>query len=99
RAGSPSGMLGRAHPDDAGARAETAGRWLRPGLDVHRSGSGHRIDRGGRMSDARIIVEKDAAIGWIRINRPERLNAFAGTMRIELLEALKQHEADADVRC
>jgi enoyl-CoA hydratase/carnithine racemase len=51
------------------------------------------------MSDARIIVEKDAATGWIRINRPERLNAFAGTMRTELLEALKQHEADADVRC
>jgi 2-(1,2-epoxy-1,2-dihydrophenyl)acetyl-CoA isomerase len=51
------------------------------------------------MSDAKIIVEKDAAIGWIRINRPERLNAFAGTMRADLLHALVQHEDDAEVRC
>jgi 2-(1,2-epoxy-1,2-dihydrophenyl)acetyl-CoA isomerase len=51
------------------------------------------------MSDARIIVERDAAIGWIRINRPERLNAFAGTMRTDLLAALRELEEDADVRC
>ena len=51
------------------------------------------------MSDAQIIVEKDAAIGWIRINRPDRLNAFAGVMRTDLLHALQQHENDAEVRC
>lgn len=51
------------------------------------------------MSDSRIVVEKDAAIGWIRINRPERLNAFAGTMRTDLLHALQELEQDADVRC
>ena len=33
------------------------------------------------MSDAAILVERDGAIGWIRINRPERLNAFSGDMR------------------
>jgi enoyl-CoA hydratase/carnithine racemase len=49
------------------------------------------------MSDAKIVVEKDAAIGWIRINRPERLNAFAGTMRTDLLHALQELEQDADV--
>ena len=51
------------------------------------------------MNDAQIVVEKDAAIGWIRINRPERLNAFAGTMRTDLLHALEELEQDADVRC
>lgn len=50
------------------------------------------------MSDAKIVVEKDAAVGWIRINRPERLNAFAGTMRTDLREALVQLEQDPDVR-
>jgi 2-(1,2-epoxy-1,2-dihydrophenyl)acetyl-CoA isomerase len=50
------------------------------------------------MSDTRIIIEKDAAVGWIRINRPERLNAFAGTMRTDLLHALQQLEQDIEVR-
>ncbi|MGH7448002.1 MAG: enoyl-CoA hydratase/isomerase family protein [Longimicrobiales bacterium] len=51
------------------------------------------------MSDARINVEKDATIGWIRINRPERLNAFAGTMRADLLTALQELEHDVEIRC
>jgi 2-(1,2-epoxy-1,2-dihydrophenyl)acetyl-CoA isomerase len=46
-----------------------------------------------------IVVERDGSIGWIRMNRPERLNAFAGTMREELLTALQQLEADDEVRC
>lgn len=50
------------------------------------------------MSDDRIIVEKDASVGWIRINRPERLNAFAGTMRTDLLAALQELEQDAEIR-
>lgn len=50
------------------------------------------------MSDARIIIEKDATVGWIRINRPERLNAFAGTMRTDLLHALQEMEHDREIR-
>ena len=50
------------------------------------------------MSDAQIIVEKDGAVGWVRINRPERLNAFAGTMRTDLLHALQELEADVEIR-
>lgn len=50
------------------------------------------------MSDARIVVEKDATVGWIRINRPERLNAFAGTMRTDLLHALQDLEHDVEIR-
>jgi 2-(1,2-epoxy-1,2-dihydrophenyl)acetyl-CoA isomerase len=47
----------------------------------------------------KIVVEHDGSLGWIRINRPERLNAFSGTMREELLAALRELEADHDVRC
>jgi 2-(1,2-epoxy-1,2-dihydrophenyl)acetyl-CoA isomerase len=51
------------------------------------------------MSDAKIAIDRDGAVGWIRINRPERLNAFSGTMREDLLAALEELEADHDVRC
>jgi 2-(1,2-epoxy-1,2-dihydrophenyl)acetyl-CoA isomerase len=51
------------------------------------------------MSDAKIVIERDAAIGWIRINRPERLNAFDGTMRTDLLTALQELEQDVEIRC
>jgi 2-(1,2-epoxy-1,2-dihydrophenyl)acetyl-CoA isomerase len=44
-------------------------------------------------------VERDGAIGWIRIDRPERLNAFSGTMREDLLATLHALESDDDVRC
>jgi 2-(1,2-epoxy-1,2-dihydrophenyl)acetyl-CoA isomerase len=48
---------------------------------------------------APVLVERDGAIGWIRINRPERLNAFAGTMRDDIAAALDTLEADADILC
>jgi 2-(1,2-epoxy-1,2-dihydrophenyl)acetyl-CoA isomerase len=51
------------------------------------------------MTDAQILVERDGHIGWLRINRPERLNAFTGTMREGILTALHELEGDADVRC
>ncbi len=51
------------------------------------------------MNDHPIVLERDGTIGWIRINRPERLNAFSGTMREQLDEALAALEAEDDVRC
>jgi 2-(1,2-epoxy-1,2-dihydrophenyl)acetyl-CoA isomerase len=51
------------------------------------------------MSESRIVHERDGAVGWIRFNRPERLNAFAENMRYDLLAALRQFDRDADVRC
>jgi 2-(1,2-epoxy-1,2-dihydrophenyl)acetyl-CoA isomerase len=51
------------------------------------------------MNRDRIVRERDGAIGWIRINRPERLNAFAGAMREEVLHALQEYEQDEEVRC
>jgi 2-(1,2-epoxy-1,2-dihydrophenyl)acetyl-CoA isomerase len=46
-----------------------------------------------------ILVERDGAVGWIRINRPERLNALIPPMREELEGALEELEGDEDVRC
>ena len=45
-------------------------------------------------------IERGVAdgIATITLNRPEKLNAFTGTMREELLEALRASENDADVR-
>ena len=51
------------------------------------------------MTAAGIVLERDHNVGWIRINRPDRLNAFSGTMREDLSYALEEFENDADVRC
>lgn len=37
-------------------------------------------------------------IAWITLNRPERLNAFGGTMRNDLVEALREAESDPATR-
>ncbi|MGH7500644.1 MAG: enoyl-CoA hydratase/isomerase family protein [Longimicrobiales bacterium] len=46
-----------------------------------------------------IDVERDGPNGWIRINRPERLNAFAGDMRDQLEDGLRHFGDDDDIRC
>lgn len=46
-----------------------------------------------------IVVEQDGNLGWIRINRPERLNAFVGDMRDQLDQALAELDAAEGVRC
>jgi enoyl-CoA hydratase/carnithine racemase len=51
------------------------------------------------MSGDQIQLEKENAIGWIRIHRPERLNAFAGTMRADILAGLEDMESDGAIRC
>src|SRR5688572_21555690 len=38
------------------------------------------------------------SIATITLNRPDKLNAFTGTMREDLLDALRACEHDADVR-
>lgn len=54
---------------------------------------------GTAVKEDSILVERDGAIGWIRINRPERLNAFAEDMREELDQALARLGEDPSVRC
>lgn len=50
------------------------------------------------MSEDSILVERDGALGWIRINRPDRLNAFSGDMRQRIESGLVELEQDPDVR-
>jgi 2-(1,2-epoxy-1,2-dihydrophenyl)acetyl-CoA isomerase len=46
-----------------------------------------------------ILVQRDGGVAWIRINRPQRLNAFSPTMREELEAALISLESQPEVRC
>ena len=51
------------------------------------------------MSHAGILAERDGNVGWIRINHPERLNSFSGTMREDLDAALDDMERAEEIRC
>ncbi len=50
------------------------------------------------MDYTEIRVDVADGVQTITLNRPERLNAFTGTMCVELIEAYKQADADDDVR-
>jgi 2-(1,2-epoxy-1,2-dihydrophenyl)acetyl-CoA isomerase len=50
------------------------------------------------MSYQHILLARDSGVGTLTLNRPEKLNAFAGTMRREIAEALDELERDASVR-
>jgi len=43
--------------------------------------------------------ETNSAVQWITLNRPDKLNAFNEQMGNDLLEALKEAERSAEVRC
>lgn len=45
-----------------------------------------------------ILLRRDGQVGTLVLNRPEKLNAFAGTMRREIADALDELEADPTVR-
>ncbi len=49
--------------------------------------------------DSSILVERVGNLGWIRINRPERLNALVDDMRDRIDAALAELDEDDDVRC
>lgn len=46
-----------------------------------------------------VLYEKDRGVATIALNRPERLNAFDGTMHEELRAALDNAAEDEEVRC
>lgn len=50
-------------------------------------------------NDDTIRVDRNGNLGWIRINRPERLNAFVDDMRDRIADALAELDADDAVRC
>lgn len=47
---------------------------------------------------AHVMVSRNAGVGTITLNRPEKLNAFAGRMREEIAEAVRQMSDDDAVR-
>lgn len=49
-------------------------------------------------SDSRVLVERDGPIGRLVLNRPEKLNAFFGSMRDEIGDGLEELGADGSVR-
>lgn len=51
------------------------------------------------MNGALILIDVADAVATITLNRPEKLNAFGGTMREELVSALDRVAADDGVRC
>ncbi|MCP5000110.1 MAG: 2-(1,2-epoxy-1,2-dihydrophenyl)acetyl-CoA isomerase [Hyphomicrobiales bacterium] len=50
------------------------------------------------MSDDKVLVEKGDGYAVIKLNRPDRLNAFTPVQNTTLLEALTQADDDADCR-
>ncbi|MBG9387988.1 enoyl-CoA hydratase/isomerase family protein [Caenimonas aquaedulcis] len=48
--------------------------------------------------DKLIVVERRGAVGVIRLNRPDKLNAWTVAMRSDIMAAMKAFETDADVR-
>jgi 2-(1,2-epoxy-1,2-dihydrophenyl)acetyl-CoA isomerase len=45
-----------------------------------------------------VKVEVEAGVGWIRLNRPEKMNAIGTLTRAQLADAIKQAERDDEVR-
>ena len=45
-----------------------------------------------------VKLEIDGGVAWIRLNRPEKLNAIGSVMRPQLADAIKQAERDDAVR-
>jgi 2-(1,2-epoxy-1,2-dihydrophenyl)acetyl-CoA isomerase len=45
-----------------------------------------------------VKVETEGGVGWIRLNRPEKMNAIGAVTRKQLADAIKQAERDEAVR-
>src|SRR5690242_1583527 len=48
--------------------------------------------------ERQVSVETEGGVGWIRMTRPDKLNAIGSVMRPQLAEAIKQAERDDAVR-
>ena len=51
-----------------------------------------------KTSDAVVGYEVDSGVAWIRLNRPDRMNAFNGELRRALADAVKRSEREEAVR-
>ncbi len=52
---------------------------------------------GASLSKSTVLVEFDAGIAWVTLNRPEKRNAMSPTLNREMLEVLEELETDS--RC
>ena len=50
------------------------------------------------MSWEHVLLDKKNHIGWITLNRPEKLNAFGGRMRQEIAEVVEDACEDPEIR-
>ncbi|MFN2399447.1 MAG: enoyl-CoA hydratase/isomerase family protein [Gemmatimonadaceae bacterium] len=50
------------------------------------------------MSYEHVLLSRGDGVGILTLNRPDKLNAFAGTMRREIADALEELEGDDSVR-
>ena len=50
------------------------------------------------LGAAPVVSRRDGPVAWIVLNRPERMNALAGTMRDDLYDAIRTAAEDASVR-
>jgi enoyl-CoA hydratase/carnithine racemase len=50
------------------------------------------------MSWEHVLLDKNNHIGWITLNRPEKLNAFGGRMRQEIAEVVEDVCSDPEIR-
>ena len=51
------------------------------------------------MTYEQIIYETKDNVGWIRLNRPDRLNALTAELSDEFVDAVQQAGRDPEVRC
>ena len=57
-----------------------------------------RQARSAFMTTGYVVAEQNKAIGIARLNRPERLNAWTGAMRDDIMVALHSFEAAPEIR-
>jgi 2-(1,2-epoxy-1,2-dihydrophenyl)acetyl-CoA isomerase len=50
------------------------------------------------VSEGRVELRREDGVAWITLHRPAKLNAFAGRMREQLLEALAAAGSDGEAR-
>ena len=51
-----------------------------------------------KMSQPEVVVEKEAPIGVLRLNRPHVLNALSTSLMQQLLQGLKDLENDPEIK-
>jgi enoyl-CoA hydratase len=51
------------------------------------------------MTEQLVLSEKQGAVGLLRLNRPDKLNALSGEMLSALAESMEALDADKEVRC